>query len=313
MRYALTIFRFGWPYLRRYWPRFLLGVALGALFGLSNAALLSAGNTLLDRLNPDARQSAAQLGQALTAAGKGVAGFDGALKSLGEFKSSLQGVLDPWLPLAGRPLDGRQIFGVLLLLPLLMAARGFIGYFSSYLMGWVSERVINNLRLDVLVKLNGLSLDFFDRSTMGDLMTRVNGDTAALHRSLSLGFSDLIKEPVTVAATLAFLCYLDWKLMIFTTVILPACFVPFVILGRKQRRAAAGTTEAGISQASLLVELLSSIRVVKAFNLEVEQTERFRAHSRSLVHHGMKSIQARELMNPILETLVAVAFGLLLV
>lgn len=313
MHYALIIFRFGWPYLRRYWLRFFLGVALGALFGLSNAALLSAGNTLLDRLNPESKPSAKKIEEIAASAENAAPQLGGALKSLNETRSSLQSALDPWLPLAGRPLDGKQVFGVLLLLPLLVGMRGFIGYFSSYLMGWVSERVINDLRLDVLIKLNSLSLDFFNRSTTGDLMTRVNGDTAALHRSLSLGFSDIIKEPVTIVATLAFLCYLDWKLMLFTMVILPLCVLPFVVLGRKLRRAMAGTTAAGISQASLLVELLSSIRVVKAFNLEEEQVGRFRDQSKSLVHHGMKSVQARELMNPIIETLAAIAFGLLIV
>ncbi|MBI5772905.1 MAG: ABC transporter ATP-binding protein [Verrucomicrobia bacterium] len=312
MRYALIILRFGWPYLRRYWLRLFLGVALGVLFGLSNAVLLSAGNTLLDRLNPSV-QPAQKADHVVSAVEKATPELEGALKAFSEFRASLQGALDPWLPLAGRPITGQQVLGVLLLLPLLVGARGFIGYFSSYLMGWVSERVINDLRLDVLIKLNSLSLDFFNRSTMGDLMTRVNGDTAALHRSLSLGFSDIIKEPVTIAATLAYLCYLDWKLMLFTMIILPTCVLPFVVLGRKLRRAMAGTTAAGISQSSLLVELLSSIRIVKAFNLEDEQVERFRTHSKSLVHHGMKSIQARELMKPIIETLAAIAFGLLIV
>jgi hypothetical protein len=65
--------------------------------------------------------------------------------------------LDPWLPQIGQPLSARRVIGLLMLLPLMFAARGFIGYLSSYCLGWVSERVINDLRLDVLIKLNSLS------------------------------------------------------------------------------------------------------------------------------------------------------------
>ncbi|MBI3191139.1 MAG: ABC transporter ATP-binding protein, partial [Pedosphaera parvula] len=207
----------------------------------------------------------------------------------------------------------QQVAGVLILLPLLMALRGFLGYFSSYFMGWVSERAINDMRLDVLIKLNSLSLDFFNRSTMGDLMTRVNGDTAALHRAMNFGFSDLIKEPITMIGVIGLLCYLDWKLTLVVLVVFPVCMVPLIILGKKVRRASRGTVTAGISQGSLLVELLSSIRIVKAFNLEDQQVEHYRKLSRDLVHHGMKSIQARELVNPIIETIGAVGFGVLIV
>lgn len=214
---------------------------------------------------------------------------------------------------AGKPLNWKRILGVLLVLPALLAFRGFIGYFSSYCLGWVSERVINDLRLDVLTKLNTLSLDFFNRSTMGDLITRVNVDTAALHRALNLGFSDLVKEPITILAVAGYLCYLDAGLALFVLAFLPICLAPIIILGRKVRKASKGTVTATISQSSLLVELLSSIRVVKAFNLEGQQLARYRRLSRDLVHHGMKGIQAKELINPLIETIAALGFGGLVV
>jgi ABC-type multidrug transport system fused ATPase/permease subunit len=76
--------------------------------------------------------------------------------------------LDPWLPMRNRALDIRQIVGGLLLLPILVFFRSSVGYFSVYSMNWVSERVIKDLRLNLLIKLNSLSMDFFNRSTMGE-------------------------------------------------------------------------------------------------------------------------------------------------
>jgi subfamily B ATP-binding cassette protein MsbA len=71
--------------------------------------------------------------------------------------------------------------------------------------------------------------------------------------------------------------------------------------------------ETKVSQSSLLLEVLGGIRVVKAFNLETRQTERFAEHARDLVRYGMKGVQAKELVNPIIETLAALVTGVLVV
>jgi subfamily B ATP-binding cassette protein MsbA len=95
-------------------------------------------------------------------------------------------------------------------------------------------------------------------------------------------------------------------------VFFPLCVIPMMVLGRKARRAGKGNRKSGVSQQSLLVEFLASIRVVKAYNLEAEQSRRFARYSRELIHHAMKNLQARELVNPLIETIGAVGLALLL-
>ncbi len=313
MKYLATILRFGWPYLRRYRERLFLGVVLGLIFGLSNVGILGASKMVLVRLEPPAVQPPGSIQTTIANKVPLPPALESLKTSWRQFTESLNQMLDPWLPVANRPLDPRQIAGILFLLPLLMATRGFVGYLSSYCLGWVSERVVNDMRLDVLLKLNSLSLDFFNRSTIGDLLARVNNDTTALLRTLNFGFSDLIKEPFTILLVLGYLCYLDWKLTFFVLIFFPLCVVPIVVLGRKIRKASSGSILAGVSQASLLVELISSIRVVKAFNLEAQQVERYRDFSRDLVRHGVRGMKARELVNPIIETISAIGLGLLIV
>jgi subfamily B ATP-binding cassette protein MsbA len=93
----------------------------------------------------------------------------------------------------------------------------------------------------------------------------------------------------------------------------PVCVVPIIMLGKKARRASKATVGVNITQSSLLVEMLSGIRVVKAFGLESQQVERFRKLSRQLVHHSMKGIRAKEQINPIIETVAMIGFGFLTV
>ncbi|HYE30369.1 MAG TPA: ABC transporter ATP-binding protein [Methylomirabilota bacterium] len=303
MRHLRKILEFGGPYLRKYLGRLVTGILLGVIFGLSSTLILGAANTLFQRLDPAEQEQAQDVRK------KPLTGIKA---RVAEIKAELNAKVDPWLPLAGRHIDSKQVAAVLLILPLLFAFRGYIGYLSSYCMGWVSERVINDLRVDVLQKMNSLSLDFFNRSSMGDLVARVNMDTAALQKSLNLGFSDLIKEPVTIIGVYTFLFIIDWKLTLFVMVFLPACIAPIIVLGRKARKAGAGNVKASVAQANLLLEFLSGVRVVKAYALESIQLARFKEESRQLVHHGMKGIQAKELLNPIIETISALGIGILI-
>ena len=303
----LIVLRFGWIYMRRYWVRLAFAVLFGFVFALSNGSFMWATKTLSERFKekPDETVTEKISSDAPTLSTRIKA-------QLKELNQSVKTTVDPWLPRVKQPLSWRQIVGMLLFLPLLIFVRSGADYLNNYCMGWVSERVIRDMRLDIMDKLSSLSLDFFNRSTTGDLLTRINVDTQNLLRAMRQGLSDLIKESFTVVVVLIGLLCLDWKLTLAVVVLLPACMLPLIILGKKARRAMAASMKANISQSSQLVELLGGIRVIKAYNLEAAEMERFRKTSGQLVHAGMKGVQAKELVNPIIEIVSMVGLGALL-
>lgn len=295
MHYIADIFRFGAPYLRRYWLAFALGITFGVLYGVSNGAVVWGTKTILDRFNPPSIEAVSSNSHLNTA------------------EKVTFNVVDPWLPRTGRPIDGRQIIGGLLFLPLLVGLRGLGQYLSAIFMASSGERTVNDLRGDVLEKLQSLSLDYFNRTSMGDLLQRINGDTAALNQCLSSGFLDSVKEPFSMIGITVALCMIDWKLTIAALILTPLCLIPISILGKKARAAAAIGLKATISQASLLAEMLPGIRVVKALNLEDEQTQRFRSHSKELIRGKLKAVSAKTQINPIIETFSMLGLGMLLI
>ena len=319
-----TVFRFGAQYLRRYRTRLIAGILLGVLFGLTTASFVWATKVLIGRMTPELPAAVAATETNLSATNAIATGLMGQLKAdaralkvtVKKIKARAETAsdrwVDPWLPKMGRPIDWRQFLGGLLFLPILVALRGFCGYLSTYCLSWVSERVVNDLRCDVLEKLSGLSLDFFNRATMGDLLTRVNGDTAMLQRCLSLGVADLIQQPVTLIGLIIALTVMDPQLTLLALLFVPLCVVPVVVLGRKVRKTTTQGWGRSISQSSLLVEILSGIRVVKAFGLEKLQVRRFREVSRGVLHFTLKTIRAREQINPIIETVSMFGLGLLI-
>ncbi len=307
MTHFRRIFKFGFPYLVRYWRRLALGVVFGLLFAASNAGFIGVTNLVSSRMDPMAYASLQQEEPAEKPTGV-VSGFSMPLSM-----SGMTEFLDPWLPRYDRRPNWKQVVGILLIIPTLVGFHALTGYLSAYFMGWVGERVVNDLRVDVVTKLSSLSLDYFNRSRMGDLITRVNGDTGAMARCLGSGLEDLIKEPFTIVAILAGMFWVNPALTLLAAIFMPVAVLPLYILGRKARRAGSGARDASEKQAGLLIEFLSGIRVVKAFGLERQHIERFREQSRLLIHHAMKGIQSKEQINPIIEFLAAIGFTILVV
>ncbi len=302
-----AVLGFGWTYLRRYKSRLVASVLFAVLFGLSNASFVWATRTIIDRFTKE-KPAAAEAAQAETG---GSLLKD--LKAKGaEWNRAIQRQIEPWLPRVGQSATAQQILGMILFLPLLVFVRAASDYVGNYCVGWVSERVIRDMRLNLMEKLSSLSLDFFTHSSTGDLLTRINTDTANLLRALRTGGADIVKEPLTLLFVFGALLVLDWRLTLCALILLPALMLPLFILGRKARRATRATLRASVNQSGQLVELLASIRIVKAFGLEAEQMARFRKTTSQMVHAGMKGVQAKELVNPIIEVISVLGLGALL-
>ena len=249
------IFAFVAPYVKPYRGRIIAGVFFGILFGASNGLVLWATKIMLDRLVPAGAASAPTTAPA-EAAGNWFA------ESASSVQSGILETLDPWLPQMGDPLTTLQIIGGLLVFPLLVGFRGSTKYLAAYCLAWASERVINDLRVTVFRNLSRLSIPFFNRSTTGDLIKRINGDAQLLQTCLASGVSNLVSEPVAIVSIFTGLCLIDWQLTLGMLVLFPVCIVPIIYFGKKAREATGKRVAANIDQSSLAVEMFSGMRVI---------------------------------------------------
>lgn len=264
------VLRFGWPYLLRYRARLLLGIGLGLAYGMVAASFPWSIGVLVSRLT-------------------------------GQTDQIVPEFLDPFLPLTGREADFPQILGCMFFLPGLILIRGVLGYLSGYFLKWLNEHVSNDLRFDVMCKLHTLSMGYFHRAQTGDLLTRINADTKNLYRAINLSIADLVKEPIAIFSIITVLLWMDWQLTAFILLILPACILPMIILGKKVRAAGLGSRKAEVKQTGNLVEAFHNIRIIKAFGLETYQQARFQKFAGLLIKHNMRANRASELINPIIE------------
>lgn len=311
MEKALAILRFSWPFLRPYKTRLWISIFAAVCFGVSNALVLWTIKAVLHRLEPPPTQIVIETTVEPPSKPNGFATewIDAAKAKKESFQTYSEKLSAQWLPGYGEKITLRHILGACLLVPLVAGFRGGMEFLSKYGISWVGERVVNDLRIKVFGTLSGLSLDYFNRSKMGDMLTRINGDTAMLQMCLSSGVRNSITSPMTVISVFVLMLILDWQLTMSLFLILPFVLIAILVFGKKARKSSRRAVETNVTQSSLIVEMLQSIRVVKAYGLESLQTSRFGVLSRRLFGHTMKTIRSQEKVGPLVEFMGVSAMG----
>jgi subfamily B ATP-binding cassette protein MsbA len=309
MRELMKIWAFGIPYLRPYRFRFVAGVALGIVFGMSNGIFVISVDTLFSRLTQSAPPALS------------TSTDTGSMQTLPAFKAKAStwwhetaGPLgDTLLPRIGHPMTWLQAAGAFFLLPLVMLLRCLASYLSTYCLTWVSARVNRDMQVAALKKAQELSLAFFLKRTAADIYNCISSDTRVLYDSMTNGFIDTIREPFALISIFLAMLWIDWKLTLISMTLLPLVVGPVAIGGRRVRWLMKNSITAGIMQIGYLLEALNSVRIVKAYGMENRQMAKFKTLADQMAHMSVKLAQTRNLLNPLIEILCMFGVGLLIV
>jgi subfamily B ATP-binding cassette protein MsbA len=315
MNTFLETAHFARPYLARYWPRFVMGIVLGILFGLSNGIFMGTVYVIAIRLDDPAHMQQ-QIEQGREAQAKKEEGENVVVHGLKAKATALKEefylVIDPWLPLKGRALDWKQCLGGFFLIPLAILLRGALGYGSSYLLAWSGQRITNDVKSDAFRKISSLSLDFFQKTTTNELISRIETDGATLNNVLKLGLSDLVKEPSTMFFMLSFMFLIDWKFTLISLGFASLCIIPTRLVTKRVKDLGRRDFAANVGQGSITMESFQNVRITKAYSLEDAHAELFREAGRRSAYFNMKSTQSREMLGPIVQTLSAMGISAIL-
>jgi subfamily B ATP-binding cassette protein MsbA len=270
------------------------------MFGLFNASFIWGTRVIFERMEPAEPKVENAAENQPQSSGNGML-------------QKLDAAVDACLPRRGEPMNWQQALGGLLFLPLLVGLRGAMNFSSGYCMVWASSYAIRDLKLDTHAKLQSLSMDYFQKKEIGQHTMLLNRGIESLQRCLDHGFSDAVKEPFAVLAIAISLFILDWQLALFGLVFVPLTLFPIIFLGRRVRKIAKAAYAQGTDQDSLLVQVYTNMRTIKAFCLEKVQLERFGNMYQRLARLGIKQNQARLILNPTVEVLGIVGLGAVIV
>ncbi len=160
--------------------------------------------------------------------------------------------------------------------------------FAVYLGGWLSraaqmfitvtigQKVLYKMREDIFLKLQRLSLRFFDRNETGDLMSRLTNDTDAINRTLNNGLAQFIGNIIFLLGVLVSMLLLNWRLALVSLSVLPMMFLSTLFFTRRARQAARKARRELGRVSTELESTISGVRVVQAFGREDKSIDRFR-------------------------------------
>ena len=187
-----------------------------------------------------------------------------------------------------------------------LTVKALVGYVSVYLMKYVAERVMTDIRDELYGHLHALSLGFFLRRNTGEIASRVMGDVDALGAAVTDLFRNALREPFTIVGLVALLFLIHWQLALASLLIFPMTVIPIVKFGGKIRRRGTRVLERRAELSTVLQEGITGIRIVQAFSMEEHERRRFRDKNWELFQAIMRIIRVDALSSPVMEMLEAV-------
>ncbi|NLH95107.1 MAG: ABC transporter ATP-binding protein, partial [Synergistaceae bacterium] len=202
--------------------------------------------------------------------------------------------------------------GLAVAIVLLFVLKNLAGYGQQYLMVWVGQRAVMDLRVALYGKIQSLSLTYLHKRRVGELLSRITGDVATLQGLVSTTIVDLVVQTLTFFGMAGFLIYLNWKLTVFALFVIPIAFK--VIHFASQRLRAVGHTiqQELASLSAIAYEALSAIRIVRSFATEEQELARFRRQGEANVRALVHGTQIQATLQGVVEVILIVALALLL-
>ena len=188
-----------------------------------------------------------------------------------------------------------------------MFTRGVFYYGQSYLVSYVGQRVIIDVRSVLFRKFQKMPLSYYDRQQTGTVMSYITNDVSAMQSAIVDNLIELVTESSILIGSLAMMIYLDWKLSLLTLMTNPLVGFAMKIFGRKLKRSSTVIQERAAEITSLLQESISAIRVVKSFVRETYEIRRFEEQNWKNFQAAMKNVKLTSLLTPTVEFLAAIA------
>jgi ATP-binding cassette subfamily B protein len=213
--------------------------------------------------------------------------------------------------------DTAALYGVVVIFLISALVYGVCTYVQTYLVGWVGQRALQDLRLQLFAHLQRLSIGFYSRNIAGVVISRMTNDVEALDQLVEDGLATLIESGLTLIGVVVILMVLDLHLALLTFIALP-----FLLAGGLAFRiASAGAyrlTREKIAQITgYLGETLSGIRTIRAFGQEPRHLDEFaalndenRAVNMRTVHLNAAYFPAVELISALVTVEILVAGGI---
>ena len=209
--------------------------------------------------------------------------------------------------------DKYSILNFAVLAVIVIAVFGAISsYFEKYLTTSVGQWVMHDLRRVLYSHIQRLSLSYHDQRRTGDLISRCTTDIDAVQSLISQVLLGMLVNVLTLVGMMLVMLYLNWAFTVIALLVAPALFFVVYHYTHRIKNASRAMRQQEGEVVSVLEEVLSSIRVVKAFAREDYEQKRFERESRESVEKALQARNFKAKLPPLVEIIVAAGTCLVL-
>ncbi len=208
--------------------------------------------------------------------------------------------------------DTRGLITMIIIIGVLLLLNAILRYVLTYLMQWIGQKVLYDIRVSVFSHIQSLSMKFYDTNPVGRLVTRVTNDVEGLNELFSSGVVMIVADVMLIFWIIGFMFYTNWVLSLLTLSILPLLIIATVIF-RKKVRVVFTSIRLKIAELNaFLNEFISGVSTVKLFTQEENQNEKFAQINMKHRDLWVKTVFYYALFFPVVEMLSAVSLGIIL-
>ena len=205
---------------------------------------------------------------------------------------------------------------ILLLVPavyvIVTVFKGVTMYAKDYLMGYVGQKVVNNIRDQLYAHTVSLSFSYFTRMPTGVIISRIMNDVNLVQGGLTRAPAVLTQGLLTMMVLMGWAIYLNWRLTLASLVIMPLAGIALSKFSKRLRKASTRMQEHMGSLTTHLHETIGGIRIVKAFSMEVHESRRFAGKNKDLFNALMQAIKTSVVSHPVMEIITVIGSALVM-
>ncbi len=197
--------------------------------------------------------------------------------------------------------------GVLNWVALLMlgvfVVQSVFNFIQSYLLAYVGERVVADLRVQVFKHLQALSLGFYSERRVGEITSRVTSDVTVIQQTTTVNVASFLQNIITFTGGITLMIFLSYRLTLLMLVVVPLMLVAGIVFGRRIRNISTEVQDRLANATAVLEETIAGVRVVQSFARERYEVGRFREAIEAAFDTSMRRAQVRSIFLPIISLL----------
>jgi ATP-binding cassette, subfamily B, bacterial MsbA len=192
---------------------------------------------------------------------------------------------------------------ITLILISIFALQSVFYFVRGYLLSFIGERVMADLRLKLFDHLQYLSLSFFNERRTGEIVSRLTNDVSTVRGVVTSDISTALSQVLTFIGALVLIVITDWRLTLFMFALIPAVMLVAILFGRRLRKLSTSVQDQLASATTIMEESISGIRVVQSFTREPHEIGRFRDSIERTFALAMRRVRLSSLFGPMISFL----------